>query len=291
MNHINQDRQKGLNHPLQRTCLSHPGCYLGVPRAESQRLVRWMKRDTLKRIVTVITLLLFGGIVFATTWAPSKKTDPITGKKVPAKEIASYGSYIYSWPSKWDLVFWPLTDENWICLNPKNGYAAFNNDFEKLSDAEKKSVAHWLKENYKPGKTPISHREKLAWLEKVYEQRKMNDDFWCRFYRLMAYIHRNDEKISIAYVKKAIPMLETRMKSAPEGVDKLEVLYLLGEYHRRLGNTKKAQEYFAQIKDVNYKDKQGKVQVGHPYFIELVNDRQKLMTEKPSNKPDASDGK
>lgn len=239
----------------------------------------------------VLAVLLFGGVALATTWAPSEKSDPMTGEKVSSQDIMSYGGYIYNWPSKYDLVFWPLIDENWICLNPKNGYAAFNNDFEKLSFAEKEGLTHWLKENYKPDNPPKNHKEKLAWLEKIYGQRKMDDEFWCRFFRLMAYVHRDDEKTSIAYVKKAFPLLEKKLASNPEDVAKLEVLYLLGEYHRRQGDSKKAQQYFAQVKGVKYKDKAGKEQVGHPYFVKLVEDRQKLMTEKAANKPDAGDGK
>jgi uncharacterized protein (DUF2225 family) len=251
----------------------------------------WIIGDDMKLLAVVLAVLLLGGVALATTWAPAEKTDPMTGEKVPSQEIMSYGGYIYNWPSKYDLVFWPLTDGNWVCLNPKNGYAAFNNDFEKLSDAEKEGLSHWLKENYKPDNPPKSHQEKLAWLEKIYGQRKMDDEFWCRFYRLMAYEYREDEKTSIAYVRKAVPLLEKKLASNPEGITKLEVLYLLGEYHRRLGDGKKAQEFFSQVKDVKYKDKEGKEQTGHPYFVELVKDRQKLMTEKSSNKPDTGDGK
>jgi hypothetical protein len=223
-------------------------------------------------------VLLLGGVVSATTWAPSTMTDPLTGKKVPSMAIASYGTYIYTWPSKYDLVFWPLTAENWICLNPKNGYAAFNDDFEQLPEAEKAGLARWLRENYRSGRAPRSYEEKLAWLERVYGQRKMSDDFWCAFYRLMAYVHREDEQASLAWVKKALPLLEKKLEGSPEGVARLEVLYLLGEYSRRMGNEVKAREYFAQVAGVTYKDRDGKEQRGHPYFVELVEDRQKLMT-------------
>lgn len=237
----------------------------------------------MKRAVTALTLLLIGEIALATTWAPSEKTDPMTGEKIPCKEIMSYGSYIYQWPSKYDLVFWPLTDENWICMNPSTGYAAFNNDFEKLSDAEKKSLASWLGSHYTPGNSPMSYKKKLAWLEEVYSHRTMDDDFWCLFYRLMAYVLSEDRKACMAYVKKAVPLLEKKLTSNPAGVKKLETLYLLGEYHRRLGENKKAREYFAQIKNVKYKDRDGKERVGHPYFVELAEDRRKLMAGESSN--------
>jgi tetratricopeptide (TPR) repeat protein len=236
-------------------------------------------------------LLLLTGIVHATTWKPSEKTDPLTGEKVPAWEIMSYGSYIYKWPSKYDLVFWPLTDEGYICFNPKNGYGAFNGDFEKISGEEKKTLTKWLSENYKPSEAPKSHKEKLAWLEKVYSQRKMDNDFWCRFYRLMAYVHRGDHNKSVEYVKKAIPLLNAKLQTNPEGIAKIEVLFLLGEYHRRTGELEKAKEYFAQVKKAKYKDDNGKEQTGHPYYVGLVQDREQLLEEESSNKADSGDGK
>ncbi len=66
----------------------------------------------------------------------------------------------------------------------------------------------------------------------------------------MAYVCSEDQKTTVAYVRKAVPLLEKKLSSNPEGVAKLEVLYLLGEYHRRLGDGEKAQEFFAQVKDV-----------------------------------------
>lgn len=221
----------------------------------------------------MLATIMLGSSALATTWAPSEQTDPLSGEKVPSYEIMSYGNYIYNWPSKYDLVFWPLTDEKWICLNPKNGYAAFSDDFEKLSDEEKNALKEWLPQNYKPEQPPATHEAKLEWLEKVYGQRKMDDDFWCRFYRLMAYIHRKDKSKSIAYVKKALPLLDRKLESKPEGIDKLEVLYLLGEYHRRLGEKEKAESFFAQVKDVKYKDEEGNETVGNPYFVALVDER------------------
>ena len=114
----------------------------------------------------------------------------------------SYGSYIYNRSSKYDLIFWPLTDEKWICINSKNGYAAFSDDFEKITDDEKKTLKKWLANNFSQKREPKTYFEKLLWIEQVYRQRQMSDDFWSQFYRLMAYVYRDDQQKSIEYVKK-----------------------------------------------------------------------------------------
>jgi hypothetical protein len=228
------------------------------------------------RIVSLFVLLQTVGAL-ATTWAPSEKTDPLSGEKVPAEEIMTAGSYIYDWPSKYDLVFWPLTAENWICFNPKNGYGAFNSHFEQLSEEEKKALTKWLAANYNPSSAPQSYKEKLVWLEKLYRLRKMDDNFWNQFYRLMAYIHHDEAKKSLAYVKKALPLLQKKLEENPEGIDRIEVLYLLGEYHRRIWKTGKAKDYFSQVKSVRYRDREGIEQVENPYFMNLVQHRVNLM--------------
>jgi hypothetical protein len=230
----------------------------------------------MKYILAFLTLLMLTGTAYATTWSEVQKTDPLTGEKVPAYAITSYGSYIYGWPSKYDLVFWPLTDERWICLDPKNGYAAFNDNFETLSADEKTTLRQWLAENYTPEEAPKSHKGKLAWLEKVYRQRQVDDDFWSRFYRLMAYIHRDDAKKSLEYVRKVLPLLEAKLETGVKDIKRLEVLFLLGEYNRRLGNTEKAKAFFAEVKTATYKDEDGTEKTGHPYFLELVKDCEDL---------------
>ena len=245
----------------------------------------------MKRIVVcVVAFSCMTGAASAITWHPTKFNDPLTGEKVDGWEWGSYGSYIYQYPSKFDLVFWPLTDANWICVNAKNGYGAFNNDFEKISDDEKKTLSKWLKENYDPAESPKTHLEKLAWLEKVYKGRKMDDDFWSRFYRLMVYMHRKDKLKSLGYVKKVMPLLEKKLDTKPDGIKRIETLYLLGEYNRRLGNHGKTKAFFADVKTAKYTDEGGKEQVGHPYFLALISDREKQPIE-PATTPDLAEAK
>ena len=224
-----------------------------------------------------ILFALLAGTMHATTWQPSKLTDPINGKRVSSWALASYGSYVYRYPSKYDLVFIPFTHPNYLTFNPKTGYGAFNNDFEELSGQEKKTVRKWLSENYRADKAPSGYLAELEWVEKIYGQRKMGDDFWDSFYRLMAYEHKNDKPKQLKYVRKAMPLLQKKLKTNPEGIVRTEVIYLLGEYHRRCGELDEARKYFGQVKTAKYKDWKGKEHAGHLYLLELVQDREKLL--------------
>lgn len=223
-----------------------------------------------------LVVFIAAATTHGTLWTKLEKTDPLTGQKVPAYGILSFGGYIYDWPSKYDLVFWPLTDPHYICFNPASGYGAFNPDFDTPSEQEKEALRKWLRANYDPSRPPKTHAEQLPWLEKLYRLRKMDDDFWCRFYRLCAYVYRDDPKKSLEYVQKALPLLQKQWKAKPEGIRKIETLYLLGEYNRRLGEFRKAQHYFAQAKTATYRDRDGKEKTGHPFISELIRDRESL---------------
>ena len=114
-------------------------------------------------------------------------------------------------------------------------------------------------------------------MEKVYGQRDRGDDFWCMFYRLTAYLHEDEDEVRLVYVKKALPLLEKKLKAEPEGAVRIETLYLLGEYKRRLGKVEEAKEFFDQARSAKYEDQDGNEKTGHPYFLKLLNDREKLM--------------
>ncbi|MCC6486541.1 MAG: hypothetical protein IT364_03510, partial [Candidatus Hydrogenedentes bacterium] len=93
------------------------------------------------------------------------------------------------------------------------------------------------------------------------------------------------------YVKKAIPLLEAQLKKNPKDIDRIEVLFSLGEYYRRTGETAKSKECFALLKMVQYTDEDGKKKAGHPYFVGLVEEVEKLPPEPPPDMQKEADDK
>ncbi len=59
-------------------------------------------------------------------------------------------------------------------------------------------------------------------------------------------------------MKKAMQILQTKLEGNPVGFERIETLYLLGEYNRRTGEVEKAKKYFSEARTVEYKDKNGK---------------------------------
>jgi hypothetical protein len=192
--------------------------------------------------------------IHATTWASSQVRDPITNQSVKVHEPASSGSYIYAWPEKSDQVFWPYTDSHWLWFNPKSGYIAFGDDFAELDSTRRAALQAWLSSNFDRDAPPQSRVALLMWAEKVYVVRGMDDDFWCHFFRLMAFETQADTKVSLEYVKKALPLLEKSLTASAELSQTLKTLYLLSEYNRRLGHNDDANSYLERLTSLEVDD-------------------------------------
>jgi hypothetical protein len=148
----------------------------------------------MSRTVAGLVLLLalaFAAQVIATTWGKAEKTCPVCQAKVEVQEIASYGSYIYRWPSRLRLLFWPLTDPQVLYFCPKCHLSLLMGDFKPLPEERLAAVRAALAEGKqaqpeKPyGEIPMAYR--LARAEAAYRALGRDDAFWARFHRMAAY--------------------------------------------------------------------------------------------------------
>ncbi len=119
--------------------------------------------------------------------------------------------------------------------------------------------------------------QSLPWLEQLYRLRKMPEEFWLTFYRFAAYEYRNDPVDGPHYVRKALPLVEKLLAQSSDRGERLAGLYLLGEYHRRLGQFDKARRYFDRVWNADVFDRDGNVIVALDAFRTMVLERQKLM--------------
>lgn len=242
---------------------------------------------SIKKVFVAALLCIAPLVLHATTWATRQVRDPITNERVKVHEPMSSGSYIYSWPEKSDQVFWPFTDNNWLWFNPKSGYIAFGSDFAELDPTKRAALKAWLSSNFERKAPPQSRRDLLMWAQKVYAVRGMDDDFWCHFFRLMAFETRDDPKTSLDYVKKALPLLEKRLPAATDPGRTLETLYLLGEYNRRLGRDDDANRYLERLGSFEVDDKQSGFK---QYLLEIAREQQVLPSGQPAGNGSATGG-
>ena len=171
---------------------------------------------------------------FATTWADTEVVCPVCKQKNTFKQIVSFGNYIYQWPSKFQYIYWPLTDSPVLYSCSKCHYTAFMWDFQ---DAVKDKLPEIRKllENYPfegvyAKYTDIPMSKRLAIAEKVYSVLGMDDDWWCRFERTRGYHFAGEKKETEAAEarKKALALAEKMLRNKPKSPSEKELYLITG---------------------------------------------------------------
>ena len=197
-------------------------------------------------LILVGTLL--AGPSWATTWGKTEVDDPISaGEKCDVHEPGSWGSYIYRWPSKYDFVFWPLTDVHGIWHCKHSGFTSFIGDFEGLSDSERTAISTYLAGNY-DGKDDIE--TKLGLLEDIYALRNTDAEFGNKLLRVLARWYQNIGHLEKAnlYRKKAFVDLKALLGTDLVEERKLEYLYLAANYSRQFGESAESDRYLEELR-------------------------------------------
>jgi rubredoxin len=148
-------------------------------------------------ITCIISAIFISPKANATTWFPTELTCPLCSTKNTFQSIGSYGSYIYGWPSKYQLVYWPSTDPQVLYSCKHCTYTAFLFDFDSIPPNKKvelqtvlKSVSLQQQTNY--FEIPMSERLEVA--EKVYQVKGYSNEDWCNFYRVCGYHYEKENK-------------------------------------------------------------------------------------------------
>ncbi len=238
----------------------------------------------LTAIGTVMLMVCLAHQSHATTWANTTVDDPFADATCDVSEPASFGSYVYDWPSKYDAIYWPYTESRWIWVCPTSGYVSFGDDFSELTEEEKSRIKPALAQMNAEGGVGTIH-DTLVRLERLYEIRDKDQAFWAWLYRVLAYWHNEDAEKALAYRQKALTLIEQLIDDTPAGFKRITYLYLMGDYNRQLGNDDLARQYFAEARAVKWTDEDGNELVGAPYYDEIIDERLKLMEEHEQPSP------
>jgi hypothetical protein len=226
------------------------------------------------RLLFAICLLLAPAFpAAAITFAEGEEPDPFAeGETCPVRRLASYGSYIYSYPSKYDLVFEPFVSLIWSC--PKSGYISYAGDFSDLSDDERTRIAAFLAEHpWRPEfETPEGYQAKLDQMEAIYALRQRTRQEQAYLMRARAWLYGNDPKADEYRVKALVLHKEILEKELPQGTDRIESLYIVGYYTWKLGDRETAEPYFEEARNVLWTDNDGTEHTGSPYINGLIDE-------------------
>ena len=194
-------------------------------------------------VACLVVTVAFATIADATTWGePERIADPVRpDSHCLVESPASWGGYIYQFPSKYDQVFWPLTDPKGLWFCSKSGFTAFIGDFE-LTPKEKTAVAAELTTFYQPTNEPTL-REKLVLLEKSYTARNQKTRGKIELLRVLAYYHETDLKDfdgAAALRRKALELIESALATEQDVACRMQYLFVAAVYHREFGDLEKS---------------------------------------------------
>lgn len=242
-----------------------------------------MRRSS--KIIVVSLLAAWAGAAGAITWGDKTVPDPIdAGKTCAVRQPLSWGGYIYEFPTKYDMVFWPFTDGGGLWYCEGSGYISFLNDFKDVSADERTAIAAWLKGRDKPA--DIAGR--LAQLEGIYALRKKDPAFRNELLRTLArwYQQLGDLPRANEYRRTALAQIVARLETDPTPLpetQRLEYLYLAANYTRLFGDVAASDAWLAKLRAAADGVKDPKAKDAAGYVRKLAEDTPKI---KPGGKLD-----
>jgi hypothetical protein len=184
---------------------------------------------------------------FAITWFPKDFTCPIDSEKNTFLVVGSYGSYIYSYPSKYQWLFFPQTDSPTYYICKKCHLTTYMWDFDNLPKEKFADIKAALK-GVKVSKafkeyTDLSVTERLEIMEKVYSVLGKDDDWWEAFYRVKGYHYGKDGETAKASDarKRSLELIQKKLKKGGDSPQKL-LYYMSGSMKHFLNDDKGAIE-------------------------------------------------
>lgn len=218
-----------------------------------------MKTRALLPLLLAAALVLAGAPARATTWGTAKALCPVCGQTHTYARPMSYGGYIYKWPSRFQILFWPATDTHFVYSCPSCGYSAFMPDFSRLPK-DKAGEAKKLLPPKPPFEgvedyTEIPVPERMALAFRTYSLFDKDQDFWCWFYRIQAWhLDREGRAAQAAEPRhKALALAGELAKDPALAHQKKEYLSISGAMRYFLGDREGAFKDFSQARKLTYR--------------------------------------
>jgi hypothetical protein len=192
-------------------------------------------RAVIKGVIFAATFgAMAAAVASATTWAPTDVECPLCGTTNEFQGVMSFGTYIFSWPSKFELIFWPTTENEFIYSCRECHYTSFMYDFddppEDKLDALREAAADVDFGGDFAKYTDIPVMNRLAAAEKSYRELERDDEFWCRFYRIVGYhaAAQGLEEEAAAARGEALALAEAMLQVEARAGERKETLLITG---------------------------------------------------------------
>jgi hypothetical protein len=184
--------------------------------------------------------------VFAITTVEVKVVCPICHTENEFLDYASWGSYVYQYPSKFQLVFWPQTWSATVYSCKKCHLSLYMWDFKNFPKDKIEATKKVLEGTKLSGEyakyTDIPASEKLKIAEQVYKGMNRDDDFWCQFYRVLGYHLDHEGKLAEATEARlhAVEIAKRMLRDPANEGRKKELLFISASMNHFTGDDNSA---------------------------------------------------
>lgn len=245
-------------------------------------------------IFAIALIISLSHTSFAITWANVQVVCPICKHKNTFMEPMSWGSYIYHDPSKFQYIYWPLTDSPVLHSCLQCHYTAFMWDFTQIKEDKLQQIKKMLAAQPFEGKyakyTEIPMSKRLAIAEKVYAIVGEDDDWWCRFERVKGFhfAREGKEAEAAAARKKALSLAEKMLGNKQKQPSEKELYLITGGMKYLLKDNAgaiKDLEHALTIKHQNPELEKQKVENLDAYLSDVVKEFIKIIRDEENGKP------
>ena len=164
----------------------------------------------MQRLAIGSMLLLAPVLALPATWVDTQVTCPVCGTVNVFKAIASYGTYVYREPSRFQYVFWPATTDNFLYLCKQCHLTTYMQDFENVPPEKVDELSAMLEREAGIEGDVVPYYDvavsiRLGIAEKVYEILGRDAAFWGEFRRV--------EGFHLARAEMRTPAREARLEA------------------------------------------------------------------------------
>lgn len=203
----------------------------------------------MKRFLCSLTLAIgwLSQASFAASWTTVEVDDPMRqGAKCSVQQPTEPAAHVYQAASRYDQVFWPLTDTNGIWHCERSGFTAFIGDFDNLSATEVTRIAEYLSSKSAHAQGMIA---KLEMLEAIYLLRDSDNILRNKLQRVLARWYQELGELDKAnrYRSQALRGIQQSLSGTLQQPQRLEYLYVAANYSRQLGQAAASKQYLAQL--------------------------------------------
>jgi len=240
-----------------------------------------MRKNSIRFTLALVILLGLSTTTLAITGGYVDLVCPICKTKDKYWVYFSYGSYIYSYPSKYQLIFWPHTDSVWLYHCRKCRLTVFGDDFQNPSKdklEETRTALASVKVTYDTGlyqTMPMFERLEIA--EKVYKVWGLSDEGWCHFYRVQGYHLQREKHLEAADAARqtALEIAQKMLADPAEEGRRKELLVITAAMRHYLHNDQAALADLRAAKALHFslpKLPQEKNRNADAYLSQLIDD-------------------